>query len=475
VAGGRRSCSGRVTAGLAQRSRRRLHCIGGTPPRNWIKPMNKTNCRQLPRARLPGAETGDSEGFQARGSDQVRGTALKRNGGVHVRQQGNTPRRASAGQTRSPRRQFRPFGFSPRADLDKGREEVEKEVTPEGPLARPFHSTASQDQERWKTSLENLEFMLMEDNPVDANPNVQIAGHAMECHAGLLSGPATTPLTAPRGAGDAVGSDWPRAWGGLNAPTDCRSAGDPAPRNRRAPAARAPNPEKLLPCGAREVPRAGGAVDFERLYQMHSRRVYRLCRRMAWDKADAEDLTQEVFLQLFRKIDTFRGESAFTTWLTRVTVNVVLMQHRKKSRTESPLGEGNELGEPSAPSAEELGDPGTAPLGVIDPLDLERAMSELPLGYSRVFSLHDVEGYAHTEIAQMLGISAGTSKSQLHKARLRLRHLLRRGGSRYLQTEQGRMSRNAAPKALVGSRVSRSQPLVSTPEGNSLREAFTNG
>ena len=108
----------------------------------------------------------------------------------------------------------------------------------------------------------------------------------------------------------------------------------------------APNPEELLRCGAREIPRSGGAVDFERLYQMHARHVYRLCWHMLWDKSDAEDVTQEVFIHLFRKIDTFRGESAFTTWLHRLTVNVVLMRLRKKSRIESPLGEGNELGEP---------------------------------------------------------------------------------------------------------------------------------
>ena len=123
----------------------------------------------------------------------------------------------------------------------------------------------------------------------------------------------------------------------------------------------APNPKRLLPCGAKDIPHSGGAVDFERLYQIYGRRVYSLCWRMAWDKAEAEDLTQEVFLQLFRKIDTFRGESAFATWLYRLTVNIVLMQLRKKSHIERPLGERDELREPSAPSAEELGDPGTDP------------------------------------------------------------------------------------------------------------------
>jgi RNA polymerase sigma-70 factor (ECF subfamily) len=155
---------------------------------------------------------------------------------------------------------------------------------------------------------------------------------------------------------------------------------------------------------------------------------------MLWDKSDAEDVTQEVFMQLFRKIDTFRGESAFATWLHRLTVNVVLMRLRKKSRVESSIGEGDELDEPSAHSPEKLLDPGTTPIGAIDRMDLERAMARLPLGFSQVFSLHDVEGYAHAEIARMLGISEGTSKSQLHKARRRLRDLLRADGNRYPQT-----------------------------------------
>jgi len=232
----------------------------------------------------------------------------------------------------------------------------------------------------------------------------------------------------------------------------------------------APSPEKVLRSVAREVPRAGGAVDFERLYQMHGRRVYSLCWHMLWDKSDAEDVTQEVFMQLFRKIDTFRGESAFATWLHRLTVNVVLMRLRKKSRIESPIGEGDDLGEPSASSPENLADPEATPVGAIDRMDLERAMAQLPLGFSRVFSLHDVEGYGHAEIARMLGISEGTSKSQLHKARRRLRDLLRVAGSRLPQTEDGHVSRNATPKARLGKRGATSRPLVMSPLPSSLRE-----
>ncbi|MFZ0959676.1 MAG: RNA polymerase sigma factor [Terriglobia bacterium] len=217
-------------------------------------------------------------------------------------------------------------------------------------------------------------------------------------------------------------------------------------------------------CSTRDIPRSGGAVDFERLYQMHSRRVFRVCSRMLWDKSDAEDVTQEVFIQLLRKIDSFRGESAFTTWLHRLTVNAALMSLRKKSRLESPLGEGKEVGEPEAPSPEELPDPDTAAIGAIDPLDLKRAMAQLPPGFSRVFALHDVEGYAHREIARKLGITEGTSKSQLHKARLRLRELLSGTASRQPQTELGRVKRNVAPKAPAGMRNPKSLPPALTPE-----------
>jgi RNA polymerase sigma-70 factor (ECF subfamily) len=150
---------------------------------------------------------------------------------------------------------------------------------------------------------------------------------------------------------------------------------------------------------------------------------------MVRDYADAEDLTQEVFVQLFRKIDTFRGEAAFTTWLHRLAVNVVLMRLRKKSRLEPPLGEGTEHGEEPDDAWGELGDPAAPLTGEIDRLDLERAMAQLPPGFKRAVVLHDVEGYGHSEIARMLGVAEGTSKSQLHKARLRLRDLLGRDGA----------------------------------------------
>jgi RNA polymerase sigma-70 factor (ECF subfamily) len=200
-----------------------------------------------------------------------------------------------------------------------------------------------------------------------------------------------------------------------------------------------------------------------------------LCWHIVRDQADAEDLTQEVFIQLFRKIDTFRGEAAFTTWLHRLTVNVVLMRLRKKSRTEPSLGEGTEHGGSPDCGTRERVDPATALTQTIDRLDLEHALAQLPAGYRMVFVLHDVEGYRHGEIARVLGVEAGTSKSQLHKARLQLRDLLRGTGRQLPQREVGRMFRNAAPKLPIGRRVSKRRHFELTPAGGSFQEAIANG
>lgn len=168
----------------------------------------------------------------------------------------------------------------------------------------------------------------------------------------------------------------------------------------------------------------GDAAAFERLYELHSRRVYALCLRMVSNPAEAEDLTQDAFLQLFRKIHTFRGESGFSTWLHRLTVNIVLMHFRKRRHAELSLDEPAETMEEGARSRT---DPGAEDLrlsGSIDRINLLRAVDQLPYGYKQMFILHDVEGFEHNEIAQILGCSVGNSKSQLHKARLRLRALL---------------------------------------------------
>jgi RNA polymerase sigma-70 factor (ECF subfamily) len=168
----------------------------------------------------------------------------------------------------------------------------------------------------------------------------------------------------------------------------------------------------------------GDAAAFERLYQLHSRRVYSLCLRMVSNTAEAEDLTQEAFLQLFRKIATFRGESAFSTWLHRLAVNVVLMRLRKKTANESSLEEATEPDEEEGGPRRDFGGPDLRLSGSIDRLNLQRAVEELPPGYKAVFVLHDVQGYEHNEIAEIMGCSIGNSKSQLHKARMRLRELL---------------------------------------------------
>lgn len=168
----------------------------------------------------------------------------------------------------------------------------------------------------------------------------------------------------------------------------------------------------------------GDAAAFERIYRLHSRRVYALCLRMVGNPAEAEDLAQDAFLQLFRKIQTFRGESAFSTWLHRMSVNVVLMKLRKKTLPETSLEEFTEPDEESGGPKRDVGAADPAMLGSVDRVHLERAVEQLPPGYKQIFVLHDVQGYEHNEIAGIMGCSIGNSKSQLHKARMRLRELL---------------------------------------------------
>ena len=166
----------------------------------------------------------------------------------------------------------------------------------------------------------------------------------------------------------------------------------------------------------------GEAAAFELLYHAHKRRVYSLCLRMIGDAAEAEDLTQEAFLQMFRKIGTFRGEAAFSTWLHRLTVNLVLMKLRKKGLWTFSLDDPGPDSEDSRPM--EIGAPDSTLIGSVDRLTLEKAIEALPPGYRIIFQLHDVEGYEHREIAGMIGCSVGNSKSQLHKARMKLREML---------------------------------------------------
>ena len=179
----------------------------------------------------------------------------------------------------------------------------------------------------------------------------------------------------------------------------------------------------------------GDAAAFEYLYKAHCRRVFGVCLRITKNRAEAEDLTQQAFLQLFRKIGTFRGESGLSTWLHRVTVNIALMHLRRKKPTEI-LAEDLERHSSNGEGPREHGSSDTSMLGAIERLNLMRAIRKLPSGYKRLFLLHDVIGYQHSEIAGLLGCSTGCSKSQLHKARKRLRRLL--------QGEQGRAESGVA-------------------------------
>jgi len=168
----------------------------------------------------------------------------------------------------------------------------------------------------------------------------------------------------------------------------------------------------------------GDSRAFELLYKSHSRRVYGLCFRIVGNPTEAEDLTQEAFLHLFRKIHTFRGESRFSTWLHRLAVNVVLMRLRKKRYPEVSLDATTKPGEEDSRPLIELGGPDLRLSGMLDHVNLSKAIDQLPDGYKQMFILHEVEGYEHKEIAGILGCSIGNSKSQLFKARLRLRKLL---------------------------------------------------
>jgi RNA polymerase sigma-70 factor (ECF subfamily) len=167
---------------------------------------------------------------------------------------------------------------------------------------------------------------------------------------------------------------------------------------------------------------AGDRRAFERLYRQNVNRVFALCARMVADRDRAEELTQDVFVRAWEKLHLFRGESSFSTWLHRLTVNLVLNARKTESRSRSRFEENDE----EAGWMDAL--PGVVgmPLAPGDLLDLEEAIEKLPPGARRVFVLHDVEGYKHEEIAEMLGVTSGATKAQLHRARLLLREALNR-------------------------------------------------
>lgn len=168
---------------------------------------------------------------------------------------------------------------------------------------------------------------------------------------------------------------------------------------------------------------SGDEHAFASLYQLHKKRVYSVCLQMTKDVADAEDLTQDAFLQVFRSISSFRGDSAFSTWLYRIAVNTVLMKLRR--RKSPPLVSLDEPVSADTPSLKrDIGKADPALAGAVDRIALRRAIEELPAGCRQIFDLHEVEGYQHHEIAQLLQCSIGNSKSQLHKAKMKMRDVL---------------------------------------------------
>jgi RNA polymerase sigma-70 factor, ECF subfamily len=176
--------------------------------------------------------------------------------------------------------------------------------------------------------------------------------------------------------------------------------------------------------GDSDVARAasGDRSAFERLYRDNVNRVFSLCARMVSDRERAEELTQDVFVRAWEKLHLFRGESSFSTWLHRLTVNLVLNARKSDGRQRSRYEETDD----ETGGIDALPGVVGSPLAPGDMLDLEQAITKLPPGARRVFVLHDVEGFKHEEIADMLGVTSGATKAQLHRARLLLREALNR-------------------------------------------------
>jgi RNA polymerase sigma-70 factor (ECF subfamily) len=212
------------------------------------------------------------------------------------------------------------------------------------------------------------------------------------------------------------------------------------------------------------IPASPGAAvlkEFDPLYHKYQRRVYRQCYRMLGNQEEAEDLTQEVFLQLFRKAHTFRGDASFSTWLYRLTVNTVLMQLRRRRRWH----EGVTSLDVAPGSSEAVSDVLTmlralpdSTTATLDKICLDAAIAQLSSGYKEILLLHDLEGYRHDEIAKLLGISEGTSKSQLHKARLRLRALIGSDGAKHACRRPTPAVRKARKKRCPSSRAAECVP-----------------
>ena len=189
----------------------------------------------------------------------------------------------------------------------------------------------------------------------------------------------------------------------------------------------------------------GDSDAFASLFYAHKPRIYSVCLRMTNNTAEAEDLTQDAFLQVYRKLSTFRGDSALSTWLYRIAVNTVLMHFRKKALRQISLDE--PYNQDARLVRREYGSKDERLTGSVDRIALTRAIRELPAGYRTIFLLHEVEGYEHQEIAQLLDCSVGNSKSQLHKAKLRIRELL--GYARTEAQENGKAEASPARTRLA--------------------------
>jgi len=212
----------------------------------------------------------------------------------------------------------------------------------------------------------------------------------------------------------------------------------------------------------------GEEAAFASLFEAHKRGVYSLCLRMTHSPADAEDLTQEAFLQVFRKIATFRGESTFSPWLHRLVVNGVLMYLRKKRLPQVSLDEVETS--LNQPATRQYRDDDQRLLGTIDRINLSEAIDHLPPGYRTTLVLFDLEGYGHSEIARMMNWSVGNSKSQLHKARRKLQHWLRLHGERAFSANRPKSSPKYEAKESSASRnraerrgMNRLEPGILTP------------
>jgi RNA polymerase sigma-70 factor (ECF subfamily) len=228
------------------------------------------------------------------------------------------------------------------------------------------------------------------------------------------------------------------------------------PRSTRAVGTDFP-PEKIMSAADRaknEGMMRDDLPPFEEIFKLHHGRVYAVCMRMTRNAAEAEDLSQDVFVQVFRKLHTFRGESAFTTWLYRMTVNFVLMRFRRNESRKEQLTEDGEVPEHAVNARD-----GLTSFPILDRIALDEAIAQLPSGYRAVFILHDVQGLEHLEIAKILGCAVGTSKSQLHKARMKLRRLLRQSNGP-LETATTSRGVKLTLKGLSASKLPAMPPVI---------------